>query len=95
MYDKEVCVTVCASTYHEIQFWVRAFDDFFGATTQVEGSGVWDGITEQNVLVSHLYDSTLNEIDWDAFDVLVQEYKWGASQAAVLVVWRAVDGNLY
>ena len=95
MFDKEITITICALSADEREFWTLKFERFFGSATLVRGTGTWDGLREPNIQVSHLYDSTLHEIDWTAFDELVQEYKHGAKQSAALVVWRDTDSNLF
>ena len=94
-YDKEITITICAYAADQREFWSLAFERFFGSATIVRGTGTWEGLREPNIQVSHLYNSGDNDIDWDAFDVLVKEYKADADQFAVLVVYRQVNGKLF
>ena len=93
-FDREITVYVTANTEAIQAFWVNAFADLFQGVTRIQGYGVWQGIHEHVVLVSHLYDS--KSPDWSHYELnnLLHNYKREANQEAVLVVEREVKGKL-
>ena len=93
--NREIEVTVCAHSADELALWVAKFDELFNATTHTSGYGVWEGIHEHHVRVSHLFDS--KNPDWSHYELsnLVHNYKREAKQFAVLVVEREVKGRMY
>ena len=95
MFDTEVTITICAVDAGEREKWALTFERFLGCATLVRGTGTWEGLREPNIQVSHLFAKNDNGIDWDAFDILVKDYKYMANQDAVLVVYRQVNGQLF
>ena len=95
MFDREVTITICANSADVREFWVLAFERFFGAVTITRGVGSFEGKREPNAQVSHLYsEQDPYSFDQREFDALVQDYKQAAQQECVLVVYRQVDGKL-
>lgn len=99
MLDREISVTVCGDDTGIRDYWVARFQRFFGGTTQTQVKGSWTddvGIVwhEDNVVVSHIYDTYDPDFKGYQLDQLIREYKREANQQVVLVVEREVQARL-
>ena len=94
-FTREISVYVTAETGFAQRTWVRRFTELFGAATTVVGVGVWEGVEEPVVIVSHLFAAQMPDFDRFKLGQLVLQYKREAEQDAVLVVEREVDGKLF
>ena len=93
--DREVTVYVTAHKPSTLAWYVKAFEELFGAATTTSGDGVWEGAVEKVVMVSHLYDRKAPDFSYYELNNLVHNYKREAMQDAVLVVERDVKAKIY
>jgi len=96
VYEGVIRLHLCANTAHERTRGVRIFSRLFGACNVARAAGVWEGIHEPDLVITHFFTPT----DAGAIKRLRRLWRYAslwqiaAKQVAILVEITTPEGSL-